>query len=151
MLSQLSYIVQNDWSDDFLLSLTCNSSLQLPDFKVWSLTCSTMAGTSHCRESAAINWAKLGSPPHPIGAMFGDHFHPNNLISSSQNNTSALLILTMGVTTTEKPFYMVLKGFLTNPQRPALDDWISSHSLCFPHPSFSPLSWPVLAGEELLV
>lgn len=57
----------------------------------------------------------------------------------------------MGVTTPEKPFDVVLKGFLTEPQGSALDDQISSHSICFPHPSFSPLFVLVLANEELLV
>lgn len=93
----------------------------------------------------AENWLPLiqpswAPPTARTDAVFKDHFHP----------TSALVIPPMGVTTPEKPFYMVPKVFLTNSHRSLSDDWLNllpqpmlySSQLFSPFP-LSPLySWP---------
>lgn len=123
-----------------LVSAACKS--WTARFEAWPSLPQLVLALSRCREVAVADWAKMGSMTFQTGAESRYHFHPDNLISSSQNNRRAFLLLTMGVTTPERPFYLMLKGCLANPQASLTWPDLLPH-LCFPHPHFYPLSWKV--------
>lgn len=106
--------------DNSFPSLSCNCSLQFLNCRVWSVTCSTTAGASHCREVAVADWARLGSSHAQNQRNVQGSFPPNQPHLQVPKQYERIAHTDHGSHNFRKAFLHGAEGFCHKPLRVSL-------------------------------